>query len=121
MPTIDYDSKIPNNVDLKADKRLQRALEHWQPGYIEWWRSMGPTDFNEKDVFLRTAIDVGADGWANYGFVKMPEYRWGIFVVPSKIFFKIKIKKSFGSISRSWWKRKSKRIRQIFKDRIHNS
>jgi benzoyl-CoA 2,3-dioxygenase component B len=82
MPTIDYDSKIPNNVDLKADKRLQRALEHWQPGYIEWWRSMGPTDFNEKDVFLRTAIDVGADGWANYGFVKMPEYRWGIFVVP---------------------------------------
>jgi hypothetical protein len=22
----------------------------------------------------------GPDGWANYGFVKMPEYRWGIFL-----------------------------------------
>ncbi len=24
--------KIPNNVDLSSDKRLQRALEQWQPG-----------------------------------------------------------------------------------------
>ncbi|MCF6284899.1 MAG: benzoyl-CoA 2,3-epoxidase subunit BoxB, partial [Candidatus Hydrogenedentes bacterium] len=48
-----YD-KIPNNVDLKSDKRLQRALERWQPDYIQWWRDAGPTDFNENDVYLRT-------------------------------------------------------------------
>ena len=34
--------RIPNNVDLAGNKRLQRALEHWQPKYLEWWRDMGP-------------------------------------------------------------------------------
>ena len=28
---IDYTQRIPNNVDLPSDRRLQRALEHWQP------------------------------------------------------------------------------------------
>jgi len=50
MVGIDYSQKIPNNVDLKSDKRLQRALEAWQPDYIEWWREAGPTDFNENDI-----------------------------------------------------------------------
>ena len=79
---IDYTQKIPNNVDLKSDKRLQRALEAWQPGYVEWWREAGPTDFNEKEIYLRTAISVERDGWANFGYVPMPEYRWGIFLTP---------------------------------------
>jgi benzoyl-CoA 2,3-dioxygenase component B len=82
MPGIDYTSKIPNNVELHTDKRLQRALEAWQPSYVDWWCSVGPTDFNTSDVYLRTAIDVGSDGWAHFGYVKMPEYRWGIFVQP---------------------------------------
>jgi benzoyl-CoA 2,3-epoxidase subunit B len=82
MAAIDYESKIPNNVDLKSDKRLQRALEHWQPGYLDWWRETGPTDFNDREVYLRTAIDVGSEGWAHFDYVRMPEYRWGIFVVP---------------------------------------
>ncbi|MBI5362474.1 MAG: benzoyl-CoA 2,3-epoxidase subunit BoxB [Planctomycetes bacterium] len=80
MPGIDYSQKIPNNVDLSSDKRLQRALEEWQPNYIEWWKSVGPTDFNTNDVYLRTAISVDKDGWAHFGYVKMPEYRWGIFL-----------------------------------------
>ena len=79
---INYSEKIPNNVDLSSDKRLQRALEHWQPSYLEWWAQMGPTDFNTKDTYLRTAISVDEGGWANYGYVKMPDYRWGIFLVP---------------------------------------
>ena len=29
MSAIDYEQKIPNNVDLKSDKKLQRALEQW--------------------------------------------------------------------------------------------
>ena len=28
--------RIPNNVDLAGNKRLQRALEHWQPAYLDW-------------------------------------------------------------------------------------
>ncbi len=82
MTQIDYSQKIPNNVDLASDKRLQRALERWQPDYINWWRDMGPTNFNENDVYLRTAVSVERDGWAHFEEVKMPEYRWGIFLTP---------------------------------------
>ena len=73
--------QIPNNVDLASNKRLQRALEHWQPRYLDWWREMGPQDFQDHhQVYLRTAISVDADGWAHFDFVKLPEYRWGIFL-----------------------------------------
>ena len=82
MATIDYTTKIPNNVELHTDKRLQRALEAWQPNYIDWWRETGPTDFNENEVYLRTAISVEKDGWAHFDYVKMPDYRWGIFLEP---------------------------------------
>ena len=74
------DERIPNNVHLADDKRLQRALEEWQPNYIQWWREMGPDGFQEDHVFLRTAISVDPDGWANFDYVKMPDYRWGIFL-----------------------------------------
>ncbi len=84
MPAIDYSQKIPNNVDLKSDRRLQRALEAWQPSYIDWWRSVGPSDFNENEVYLRTATSVDKDGWAHFGYVRMPEYRWGIFLTPNE-------------------------------------
>ena len=40
--------KIPNNVGLSDNKRLQRALEHWQPQYIKWWRDMGPQGFQDR-------------------------------------------------------------------------
>jgi benzoyl-CoA 2,3-epoxidase subunit B len=77
---IDYQELIPNNVDLASNKTLQRALEHWQPRFIDWWREMGPSDFLASDVYLRTATSVDAKGWASYGAVKMPDYRWGIFL-----------------------------------------
>jgi benzoyl-CoA 2,3-epoxidase subunit B len=80
--TIDYSEKIPNNVDLASDRRLQRALESWQPKFLQWWRDLGPVAFQDKDVYLRTAISTDQEGWANFGFVKMPEYRWGIFLAP---------------------------------------
>lgn len=82
MQGIDYTQKIPNNVDLKSDKRLQRALERWQPDYVQWWCEAGPTDFNANDVYLRTAVGVDRDGWAHFESVKMPDYRWGIFLTP---------------------------------------
>jgi benzoyl-CoA 2,3-dioxygenase component B len=80
MSSIDYQEKIPNNVDLASDRTLQRALEHWQPEFLSWWKGMGPTDFQSSDVYLRTAISVDPKGWADYGHVKMPDYRWGIFL-----------------------------------------
>jgi benzoyl-CoA 2,3-dioxygenase component B len=80
MSTVVNDTKIPNNVDLTSDKRLQRALEAWQPNFLSWWTEMGPFGFQKDDVFLRTAISVTSDGWANFDYVKMPDYRWGIFL-----------------------------------------
>ena len=77
---IDYSERIPNNVDLSGNRRLQRALESWRPNYIKWWQELGPDRSAGFDVYLRTAISVERDGWANFGFVKMPEYRWGIFL-----------------------------------------
>ena len=76
---IDYSQKIPNNVDLATDRRLQRALESWQPKFIDWWKQLGPA-VPTQDVYLRTAIAVGRDGWAHYDHVPMAEYRWGIFL-----------------------------------------
>ena len=77
---INYAEKIPNNVDLAHDRTLQRALEHWQPHFLQWWHEMGPSDFEQADVYLRTATSVDAQGWATYGAIKMPDYRWGIFL-----------------------------------------
>lgn len=75
------DEKIPNNVNLSADRRLQRALEQWQPHFLDWWKQMGPDGFQDHhEVYLRTAISARGDGWASFDFVKMPEYRWGIFL-----------------------------------------
>ena len=79
---IDYNETIPNNVNLADDRRLLRALERWQPAYLKWWEDMGPTESGDLEVYLRTAISVDTDGWANFGHVRMPEYRWGIFLTP---------------------------------------
>ena len=77
---IDYQSRIPNNVDLSNDRSLQRALEHWQPAFLDWWKDLGPTKYQDHEIYLRTATSVDAKGWATFGHVKMPEYRWGIFL-----------------------------------------
>ncbi len=77
---IDYSQLIPNNVDLSSDRRLQRALENWQPRFLDWWKDMGPDGTSSFDVYLRTAVSTDSNGWANFGYVKMPEYRWGIFL-----------------------------------------
>ncbi len=73
---------IPNNVELESDAQLKRALSGWHPHFLNWWREVGPEGFDTAQVYLRTAISASADGWANYGYVAMPEYRWGIFLAP---------------------------------------
>jgi len=79
---VDFTGRIPNNVGLADDQRLLRALERWQPRFVEWWRELGPSVFQANDVYLRTAVDIGQEGWAHFGYVKMPDYRWGIFLSP---------------------------------------
>ena len=39
---VDYSTKIPNNVNLQADRQVLKALEGWHPGYMDWWSDMGP-------------------------------------------------------------------------------
>src|ERR671929_603606 len=77
--SIDYSEKIPNNVDLAGDRKLQRALESWQPNFLNWWKTMGPA-LPTEDVYLRTAVAVGREGWAHFAHVAMDEYRWGVFL-----------------------------------------
>ncbi|MCO5118686.1 MAG: benzoyl-CoA 2,3-epoxidase subunit BoxB [Burkholderiaceae bacterium] len=84
MSSINYSEKIPNNVDLAGDRTLQRALEQWQPNFLAWWGDMGPEGSQGFDVYLRTATSVDPKGWAQFGYVKMPDYRWGIFLNPAE-------------------------------------
>ena len=84
MSTINYSEKIPNNVNLGEDRTLKRALEQWQPNYLSWWNETGPEGSTNFDVYLRTAVSVDPQGWAQFGYVKMPDYRWGIFLNPAE-------------------------------------
>jgi benzoyl-CoA 2,3-dioxygenase component B len=79
LSTIDYSEQIPNNVDLASDRKLQRALERWQPKFLDWWKNLGPS-LPTQDVYLRTAVAIGRDGWAHFDHVPMEQYRWGIFL-----------------------------------------
>src|SRR5215471_12953964 len=90
-----YD-RIPNNVNLSEDTRLQRALEKWLPYYLDWWRQMGPEGFQENDVYLRTAVSVEPSGWAHFDYVRMPDYRWGIFLTPPEPEAKIGFGDNYG-------------------------
>src|SRR5215472_11488980 len=79
---IDYSQRILNNVGLTNDRTLQRALEHWQPACLNWWNETGPANTGPLQVYLRTAVSVDRDGWANFAYVRMPDYRWSIFLTP---------------------------------------
>jgi benzoyl-CoA 2,3-dioxygenase component B len=82
MPTIDYTQAIPNNVNLASDRVLRRALEQWQPNFLSWWNEMGPIGAMAHNIYLRTATSAHPSGWAQFDYVKMPDYRWGIFLSP---------------------------------------
>jgi len=82
LVNVEYDTLIPNNVKLSGDRRVQKALEKWHPGYINWWNDLIPQNFQDSLVYLRTAVSVDPKGWAKFDYVKMPEYRWGILLAP---------------------------------------
>src|ERR1700750_2606074 len=45
---------------------------------------MGPEGFQDKDVYLRTAVGVDAEGWANFDYVKCPTCRGVFFLEPAQ-------------------------------------
>ena len=79
---VSYDTLIPNNVGLVSDRRVLKGLEQWHPEFLNWWHDMGPDGFQNVPVYLRTAVSVDRDGWAQFGYVKMPDYRWGVLLAP---------------------------------------
>ncbi len=93
---VDYSTKIPNNVNLTEDRQVLKALEGWHPGYIDWWKDMGPEGFQESLVYLRTAVSVDPQGWAKFDYVRMPEYRWGVLLAPKEEGRKVNFGKHMG-------------------------
>jgi benzoyl-CoA 2,3-epoxidase subunit B len=93
---VDYSTKIPNNVGLTEDRQVLRALEGWHPGYLSWWKDMGPEGFQEALVYLRTAYAVDPRGWAKFDYVRMPDYRWGILLAPAEEDRKVPFGRHFG-------------------------
>src|ERR1700722_15949827 len=89
MSVIDYGQKIPHNVDLASDRARQGARELWRPNFLSWWADMGPEGSHQHDVYLRTAVSAEPSGWAHFDYVKMPDYRWGIFLAPRVVDRKI--------------------------------
>jgi benzoyl-CoA 2,3-dioxygenase component B len=81
---VDDSTQSPNTVNLASDRTVLRALEGWHSNYLNWWRDMGPEGFQNANVYLRTAISVDPQGWAKFGYVKMPDYRWGILLAPQE-------------------------------------
>src|SRR5450631_4834910 len=93
---VDYSTRIPNNVALSEDRQVLRALEVWHPGFVDWWRQMGPEGFQTSEVYLRTAVSVDPKGWAKFDYVRMPDYRWGILLAPQEERRKIPFGRHYG-------------------------
>ncbi len=56
--------------------RSNTGSRAFSTGGARWGRAGS----HDHEVYLRTAVAVDGEGWAKYGMVRMPEYRWGIFL-----------------------------------------
>lgn len=79
MTPIDRNAVIPNNVGLEDRPALARTLAQFKGDYLKWWRECGPQGFDAADCYLRMPVAADARGWASYEYVKLPEFRWGVF------------------------------------------
>jgi benzoyl-CoA 2,3-dioxygenase component B len=43
---------------------------------------VAPKGVQQVEVCLRIAVGVDPSGWAKFGHVRMPDYRWGILLAP---------------------------------------
>ena len=79
MSTIDRNAVIPNNVGLEGRPALAKTLAQFKGDYMKWWRECGPQGFDAADCYLRMPVAADARGWASYEYVKLPDFRWGVF------------------------------------------
>ncbi|HEY7609290.1 MAG TPA: benzoyl-CoA 2,3-epoxidase subunit BoxB [Alphaproteobacteria bacterium] len=79
MSLIDRNAVIPNNVGLDERPALATTLAQFKGDYMKWWRECGPQGFDAADCYLRMPVAADARGWASYEYVRLPEFRWGVF------------------------------------------
>jgi benzoyl-CoA 2,3-epoxidase subunit B len=84
MPAVDLSCRIPNNVGLAEKPVLKNSLEWFDAEFRKWWFDCGPAGLRDNEVYLRTPVGVDAGGWAQYGFVPLSQYRWGVFQAEAK-------------------------------------
>jgi benzoyl-CoA 2,3-dioxygenase component B len=72
------------NVGLAEKPALRKSLEWFGVEFRKWWFDCGPAGIRDNEVYLRTPVGVDAGGWAQYGFVPLSQYRWGVFQAPAK-------------------------------------
>ena len=79
MHDIDHHGAIPNNVGLDARPALARTLTQFRGGFMKWWGECGPQGFDAADCYLRMPVAADARGWASYEYVKLADFRWGVY------------------------------------------
>ena len=80
MAAIDYIERIPNNVNLAENRRLLRALERLAAQVPRVVARHGTRWLPGQGGLPAHRHQRGRGGWAQFGYVKMPDYRWGIFL-----------------------------------------
>ena len=83
MSTINYSDKIPNNVNLERGPHAAaraRAVAAELPQLVER-HGPGRLARTSTSTCARRSASI-PQGWAQFGHVKMPDYRWGIFLNP---------------------------------------
>ncbi len=67
------------------DRRLQRALERWQPQLHRLVEGDGPGRASRTTTSTSAPRSRStSEGWAHFDYVKMPDYRWGIFLADAE-------------------------------------
>src|SRR5688572_19796740 len=87
MQLIDRSAVIPNNVGLEDRPALAKTLAQFKTDYMKWWRECGPQGFDAARCYLRLPVAADTRGWASYEYVKLEDFRWGVFQaerVPNK-------------------------------------
>ncbi len=84
MATVDLACSVPNNVGLREKPGLRKSLEWFDVEFRKWWFDCGPAGIRDNEIYLRTPVGVDPGGWAQYAFVPLSQYRWGVFQAPAK-------------------------------------
>jgi benzoyl-CoA 2,3-epoxidase subunit B len=79
MQLIDRSAVIPNNVGLEERPALAKTLAQFKTDYMKWWRECGPQGFDAARCYLRMPVAADTRGWASYEYVKLEDFRWGVF------------------------------------------